>query len=1099
MKRKTLKNLLAVMAILCVGAGAAACGGGGNNNSSSQSSSVEQSSSSSESSSSVETAITLVEFEDEAQDVGYGEMYTLSLTAKDTNGKLHAVKGSVATANGAEVDVLNGKFVVNDKGGYVVTYSFTSAGETFTRKVTLTVKALAKPVIQIDGQTTAMVCGDTYTVPTATAYDYFDGDLSLDTNVYKKNANGEDTQIEFDETTRSFVTEEAGEYYVSYQATNSTNTVETKNLPFYVRKTAAAGEWDTFDDIGCLYTVNQYDALNKSVWHETFENRSGVLELRMKESNYGTYFSVLPKTTDKANFENYSHVAVSVYYDGDVNDTLNVRLMTDMPLDGMKSGEWTTLYFDAASWQKRFAATGGVSESTMRCVGSLFESGKLYIDQIQFVNATELSCSFTEENGSVAPVFSNTDNALPTYYKVTYNGKEVKQYNGKFKADYVGDYVIEPMYADTDKTSFERFVYHSAGANALQLNAYDTTVSASADTYVQPQVKVVDGSAQDVDGYTLKTVVTYVDTLGVVRTVKGIDQAKKGWYTYTFTAKKDGEKNLQTSATVRVGDFIDGEIVRVADTDAPKRFSGMLTTATSSSLTLNAETNETENLPESMLGKTYVKYAYDPQATYTTNSSYINFNSVMLAEEIQNCAENEVQLSFYFKAKPQQANGALPQVNMTFLGQKFTLTANAINTVRVSYSTLLARYKKLATHTTWADYAIQIDTTIREFSEFTFYFDDIKMLKTDYLPYAVEVTEGNKSLIYNPDVAGTYFAADSAELSKVKGDYDGNAVGMRIWSNPAYRAKNVYKPSQLAEFAKTYNTVTLNLAITGVDKGSFLLINSGGKPTFVSAACNGSYTLNSTMNNQWMTFSISLRTYISLLEQNNYEYVTLFNSYTENALFDDDNGNGKTDAEERGFFYVADIEFSYVAPAVVKVDETNFKQINMYDGYATYTDKFIAAGSDEIKDFKGGYTGNATRLQIHGNPGYRFKNNYSLEELEEIKNNCNSVTLWFAFGNVTGGNIWLEDNSQTRDYFHTQATCDGKLTSFTAADSNTWYKWVVDIDDYIALVTEEDGAGGYKAAEYCYMFSSVTYGITRDEGDFSYFYIGDILFENVAE
>ena len=254
MKRKTLKNLLAVMAVLCVGAGAAACGGnagggntGGGNTGSvgSQSSSVQNSSSSeqssNESSSSVETAITLVDFEDETQAVGYGEMYTLSLMAKDTNGKLHAVKGSVATINGAEVDVLNGKFVVNDKDGYVVTYSFTSAGETVTRKVTLTVKALAKPVIQIDGQTTAVICGDTYTVPTATAYDYYDGDLSLDTNVYKKSANGEDTQIEFDETTRSFVTEEAGEYYVSYQATNSAKTTETKNLPFYVRKRRQQG------------------------------------------------------------------------------------------------------------------------------------------------------------------------------------------------------------------------------------------------------------------------------------------------------------------------------------------------------------------------------------------------------------------------------------------------------------------------------------------------------------------------------------------------------------------------------------------------------------------------------------------------------------------------------------------------------------------------------------------------------------------------------------------------------------------------------------------------------------------------------------------
>lgn len=288
MKRKTLKNLLAVMAILCVGAGAAACGGGGSSTGSSQSSSATQSSSSSENSSSVEESVTLTDFVDGAEDVGYGQMYSLSLMAKGDNGKLYSVQGSVATANGDAVEVLNGKFIVADKGGYVITYSFTSAGETVTRKVTLTVKALADPVIQIDGDTTAVLCGDTYTIPTATAYDYYDGELTTTVKVYQKQANG-DKEIVFDVENNSFTTESAGEYYVSYQATNSANTTMTKNLSFYVRKAAEAGEWDSFDDNGCVYTMNKYDGITKNVWHETFADRSGVIELRL--NNQKTFFA----------------------------------------------------------------------------------------------------------------------------------------------------------------------------------------------------------------------------------------------------------------------------------------------------------------------------------------------------------------------------------------------------------------------------------------------------------------------------------------------------------------------------------------------------------------------------------------------------------------------------------------------------------------------------------------------------------------------------------------------------------------------------------------------------------------------------------------
>ena len=145
MKRKTLRNLLAVAALLCVGLGAAACGGNDSSSSSSQDSSSESSS---------VVKITLENFENESKDVGYGEKYELELQAIDTDGKYQALSATVTKTDGTPVDVTNGKFVVDDKQGYIVTYSFTSAGETVTKTVTLNVKALKKPVVHLDGSLT---------------------------------------------------------------------------------------------------------------------------------------------------------------------------------------------------------------------------------------------------------------------------------------------------------------------------------------------------------------------------------------------------------------------------------------------------------------------------------------------------------------------------------------------------------------------------------------------------------------------------------------------------------------------------------------------------------------------------------------------------------------------------------------------------------------------------------------------------------------------------------------------------------------------------------------------------------------------------------
>lgn len=226
MKTKLWKRLLITTAMLCIGAAAAGFGACANDDDVAQ-----------------PQAITLVGFEDEALDVGYGATYDLVLMATDTEGNTHAVQGAVTTTDGTPVQTLNGKFVVHDKTGYIITYSFTSGGTTVTRKVTLTVKALNDPIISLTGNLSVVMLGDECALPTAEAYDYYDGALSVTTEVYKK-GEGTDTKMEYDAQAGTFTATQAGDYYVSYTAKNSADVEKTKTVEFYVRKQVFISEED---------------------------------------------------------------------------------------------------------------------------------------------------------------------------------------------------------------------------------------------------------------------------------------------------------------------------------------------------------------------------------------------------------------------------------------------------------------------------------------------------------------------------------------------------------------------------------------------------------------------------------------------------------------------------------------------------------------------------------------------------------------------------------------------------------------------------------------------------------------------------------------
>ncbi len=206
--KKILVTVLAIAMTVCFGLGLTAC---------------------------KEDPVVLVDFEDQTIDIGYGEEYLLELSVKDDKGNVYNISSTVTTA-GETVEITNGKFVANQKTDYIITYKFVKGEQTETRVVTANVVAKKPPVVTIDGLDGMLVKGMEATLPSASAYDYFDGDLDYSVKVFKEVDGGDDVEVTI--TDGKFNVAEVGKYYAEYIATNSYQVSNSAKV-YYEAKEAA--------------------------------------------------------------------------------------------------------------------------------------------------------------------------------------------------------------------------------------------------------------------------------------------------------------------------------------------------------------------------------------------------------------------------------------------------------------------------------------------------------------------------------------------------------------------------------------------------------------------------------------------------------------------------------------------------------------------------------------------------------------------------------------------------------------------------------------------------------------------------------------------
>ena len=220
--QKILVTVLAIVMTVCFGLGLTAC---------------------------KEDPVVLVDFEDQTIDVGYGEEYLLELTVKDDKGNVYNIGSTVKTADGQDVTITNGQFVASQKTDYIITYKFVKGEQTETKVVTAKVVAKKPPVVTIDGLDGMLVKGMDATLPSASAYDYFDGDLDYTVKVFKEVDGGDDVEVTI--TDGKFNVAEAGKYYAEYTAINSYQVSNSAKV-YYDAKEAA--------DLKSIVKVNQNTA-----------------------------------------------------------------------------------------------------------------------------------------------------------------------------------------------------------------------------------------------------------------------------------------------------------------------------------------------------------------------------------------------------------------------------------------------------------------------------------------------------------------------------------------------------------------------------------------------------------------------------------------------------------------------------------------------------------------------------------------------------------------------------------------------------------------------------------------------------------------------
>lgn len=288
-----------------------------------------------------------------------------------------------------------------------------------------------------------------------------------------------------------------------------------------------------------------------------------------------------------------------------------------------------------------------------------------------------------------------------------------------------------------------------------------------------------------------------------------------------------------------------------------------------------------------------------------------------------------------------------------------------------------------------------------------------------------KITEETHELVYNTSITDQgYEAAGSEKMQTLSGDYSGNAKRFKVWSNPGFNLKNDMNPDTAREMAKYYNSVTMWLAtdVPTEESGTAIFSIYGDVKDSLQWSAYGNKNLAlKSVQGKWTKLVMKSEDFVDLAV--NGEFIKLFCIYVSGKYSDAN-------------VYVGDIMFE------------NLMQVENNDISRTYMTK----ADWQAEGLTGDYNGDAYKFNGGINSGFRYINDYTAEELDEIKaSGKNKVILPVAFDFGGTGTLHLYSSG-----FEGLANSNDTMFSAERGNLKVWQNLMISIDEFKTLLEEKD-------------------------------------------
>ncbi len=417
-----------------------------------------------------ENAAVPVSFENETRTVEYAAVFTVSETVRDDKGGYYIAAGTVKDSAGADVELYAGKLLVTDLNGYTVTQTVTVGGKEYSRVITLKVTYEYVPMVELGEFEKYLYLGRKYELPSATAYDFIDGELTgLTYKVYS--VSGEE-EAEQPVGTGYYMPSASGKQYLKVGATNSAGKTGYGIKEFTVRAAREDGEYESFSEPASMETLTTHTAMvTGKEFLEEFEGRQGVAAVTVKaDSIERTVLRLRPYSLNKSDYESYRYLAITMYITGTIN---NVRLYKGLSTESdttfkftgdnaIRYNEWHTYLFPAdkvfENWDTIISEEKVGNQAIMTlCGGELRDDpedptrvtgggGTVYIDGVYFANVTDVKADAKLSGNNVTVTLTALDAENAEFdFTVTYGGVRIEKNGNTFVAREQGMYYVTPV------------------------------------------------------------------------------------------------------------------------------------------------------------------------------------------------------------------------------------------------------------------------------------------------------------------------------------------------------------------------------------------------------------------------------------------------------------------------------------------------------------------------------------------------------------------------------------------------------------------------------------------------------------------------------